>query len=136
VVLALAVLSSGSAFAGRESAVSPKIGRSLVVGGIEPCSGLPPRMVHGLPRFAAGTVVVLQGRERWGHLPHGPRRLILPKHVVAEQTVKVNRTYRFALFPGYYVLTARLPHSTERPFTQIVVKEGVTTHANIPNMCK
>lgn len=112
-----------------------KVGRVVVTGGIRPCSGLPPRMGRGLPRYAAGTVLVLRGRLAWRKDRRGIRTLILPHHVVARETVKVNHLYRFALPPGSYVLTARLPHADERPFVQIRVKEGVDIHADIPNMC-
>jgi hypothetical protein len=61
--------------------------------------------------------------------------LIFPKHVVAKETVRANTMYHFALFPGQYVLTARLPHSDVRPFVQIVVREGITVHSDITNMC-
>jgi hypothetical protein len=92
-------------------------------------------MVHGLPHYAAGTVTVLRGQARWGKWNHGVRHLILPREVVARATVGVNKMYRFALVPGHYVLVAHLPHGNVRPYTQILVKEGVTLHADIPNMC-
>jgi hypothetical protein len=109
-----------------------KVGKSVVVGGIRPCSGLPPRMVKNLPDYVAGTVFVLKGRM----IRTKQGGLSFPKQVVTRQTVGVNATYRFALFPGHYVLTAHLPHSNVRPFVQITVREGITTHADVPNMCR
>lgn len=134
-LLILIVLGAHPTFATPWNQPQGKQGRSLVLGGIQPCSGLPPQRVRARPRYAAGTVSVLAGRLSWGPWRHGTRALIYPRHIVAQQTVRVNAMYRFALLPGHYVLTARLPHANVRPFVQIVVREGTTVHADIPNMC-
>jgi hypothetical protein len=83
----------------------------------------------------AGTVFVLEGHVTWGRWRLGFRPLNFPRHVVAKETVRANTMYRFVLFPGQYVLTARLPNSDVNPFVQIEVKEGIAVHADIPNMC-
>lgn len=111
-----------------------RVGKSFVVGDIMPCTGLFPGASKNLklPRYAAGTVFVLKGPMR--RTPEGGWSL--PKHVVAKQTVRVNATYRFAVFPGHYVLAARLAHSNAEGFLHVTVREGVTVHAVIPNSCK
>ncbi len=136
VICVLTVVCFAVTFSGVRAGAEAKVGKVIVTGGIVPCSGLPPSMVHGLPRYAAGTVAVLQGKLRWEKWSNGVRHLIFPRHVVAKATVKVNQKYRFLLGPGPYVLTARLPRSNVRPFVQIDVPEGKDMHVNIPNMCK
>ena len=106
--------------------VEAKAEKSFIVGGIAPCTGLPSGQFKNpkLPRWAAGTVFVFQGpmrRTREGGLS-------LPQHMVAKQTVRVNATYRIAVFPGHYLLVARLPHSNVQPFVRVRVRWGGRSH--------
>ena len=109
-------------------------GRGVIVGGIAPCTGLPPSMVKNLPRFAAGTVYVYRGRI--GHFHTSEHLLHLLARSVVRQTVQRNHTYRFVLPPGPYVLVAHYPNGNVRPFVQATVRSGATAHVDIPNMCK
>ncbi len=111
-------------------------GKVVVIGGIAPCIGAAP--VHGAPRgtrYAAGTVTVLRGKLTWKRLGRGNRTMIFPTHVVGRASVGENRTYRFVLAPGQYVLRARLSHSNVASFAQVILKRGTVVHVDIPNMC-
>lgn len=115
-------------------------GKGAVVGGIEPCSGLPPS--PGGPTYVAGMVRVLRGEVTWR--PSGPGSLtaILPATQVDEQTVGTESRYRFVLNPGQYVLQAQYAGSrfagpdAVRPYIPIIVRAGTTLAASIPNECK
>lgn len=105
-----------------------------VTGGIDPCEGIP---VPGGPRYAAGTVVVLQGSIRWRATGPGTSALVLPTEVVARQAVRADRTYSFRLPAGKYVLVAHLPPPANvTPFVSVTVTPGTIQSANVPNMCK
>lgn len=111
-------------------------GKIVVIGGIAPCIGAAP--VNGDPRgprYAAGTVTVLRGKLTWKSLGRGNRTMIFPTHVVGRASVGENRTYRFVLVPGQYVLRARLLHSNVASFAQVILKRGTVVHVDIPNMC-
>jgi len=119
------------------SACAPALqsGNGLVVGGVDPCSGLgfaPPG-----ERYEAATVTVREGHISWEPAGPGSSTMILPKVVSARQTVSTNELYRFTLAPGDYVLEAQFPPpSNVTPFTAVTVKAGVTAVVDIPNMCK
>jgi hypothetical protein len=79
-------------------------GRGAVVGGINPCFGIPP--TPGGPTYVAGTVTVLRGQVTWKPTGPGSSVPVLPTAQVTEQTLATNATYRFLLDPGSYVLEA------------------------------
>jgi hypothetical protein len=102
-----------------------------VTGGIEPCSGL-----GGGPRYAAGTVTVLQGTVGWRTVD-GSTVDVFPTTDVTQQTVGTNSTYSFSLQPGQYVLQARFSTPSDIvPWVQVTVRSGETVHADIVNSCK
>src|SRR5438132_2351119 len=76
---------------------SPPSAKGVVTGRIAPCMGLP---IPDGPRYAAGTVFVLQGQVRWKSEGHGNYVDMLPSDVVARQDVATNQAYWFALEPG------------------------------------
>ena len=78
--------------------------RGGVVGGIDPCFGIPPSPSE--PTYVAGTVTVYRGRVTWKPDRPGSFVAVLPSARVAEQTVATNATYRFVLEAGSYVLQA------------------------------
>jgi len=111
-------------------------GKIVVIGGIDPCIGAAP--VNGVPRgprYAAGTVTALRGQMTWKSLGRGNRAPVFPTHVVGTARVGTNRTYRFVLAPGHYVLRARLLHSNVTSLAQVRLKQGTDVHVDIPNMC-
>ncbi len=111
-------------------------GKIVVIGGIDPCIGAAP--VNGVPRgprYAAGTVTALRGQMTWKSLGRGNRAPVFPTHVVGTARVGTNRTYRFVLAPGHYVLRARLLHSNVTSLAQVRLKQGTVVHVDIPNMC-
>ena len=62
--------------------------------------------------------------------------LVLPTAVVARQRVPTGGKYDFKLAPGHYVID--LPHypgGNVGSWLAVVVRSGVTVHANLPNMC-
>jgi hypothetical protein len=109
-------------------------GLGLVVGGVEPCSGLPP-----LPgeQFAAATVSVLEGTVTRQSTGPGSWTLVLPSVVSAQESVARNALYRFSLAPGDYVLVAHFPPPANVvPVVSVTVTAGTTATVNIPNSCK
>ena len=97
----------------------------LVVGGLEPCSGI--FYTPGRP-FAAGTIVVLRGTEG----PDGA----LPTTIVATQTVGAGARFQFSLPAGQYVLVGHYSTRTSiAPWVQVTVAPSRTTTQNIPNRC-
>ena len=113
---------------------SPPPGKGLVVGGIIPCAALgPPPGVQ----YAAGTVTVLEGVVTWRAVGPGTSADVFPHTVEAQRTVTTNASYQFALASGDYVFQAHFPPPANvSPFVSVTVRSGVTTHVDIPNMCK
>ncbi len=109
-------------------------GMGAVIGGIDPCSGLP---IVGGPRYAAGTVTVLKGTVSWEPTGPGTSAAVFPATVAASQSLAENATYRFVLAPGTYVLRAGFPPPANvEPYATVTVLAGRTLHVDIPNMCK
>jgi len=112
---------------------TPPAGQGSVDGGIVPCAALgPPSGVQ----YAAGTVVVLEGRVTWRSTGPGSSVAVFPKVIAARETIATNASYQFGLPPGEYVLQAHFPAPANvTPFIAITVRAGVTQHVDIPNMC-
>lgn len=111
-------------------------GKIVVIGGIDPCIGAAP--VKGAPRgprYMAGAVTVLRGQLTWKSIGRGNRTMIFPTQVVGRASVGINRTYRFVLAPGHYVLRAHVPHWEFTPYTEFILKPGTVVHVDIHNMC-
>jgi uncharacterized membrane protein len=93
---------------------------------------LPP----GTPQYAAGVVEVLKGQLAWRTTAPGTQQVVFPASVVAEQRVATNGLYRFVLSPGSYVLRAHYARPVNfTPFKEVVLTNGATVRADIPNMC-
>jgi hypothetical protein len=107
-------------------------GRGIVTGGIDPCRAI---ISRSDPRYASGTVSILRGMVTWKQLVGAGRIPVFPHRILATAKVGMNGTYRFVVAPGRYVLKARLPHSSVRPFVQFTVKPSAVLHVDIPNMC-
>ena len=98
-----------------------------------PCEGIP---IENRPRYAAGTVDVLQGNVSWKDVGHGDKLLIFPPTLVAQETVAANGTYRFELPAGSYVLRAGFPPPANvQPWASVEVKSRASVRRDIPNMC-
>ena len=94
----------------------------VVSGGIFQCSGL---MVPGAPRYAAGTVTVLEGQVFWKASTSPDLVPVLPTKVVASQRVGIDAEYFFVLEPGRYVLQATYSDPIDvEPFADVVVEPG------------
>lgn len=134
VLLVTAIAGCGRGGAGPRPTLTPTASNTgAVAGGIEPCEGI---AIPGGPRFAAGTVTVLAGNTKLKRLRGGVYHVVLPKRVVARQTVSRNHTYHFRLAPGRYVLRARYAGSSNvHPFVKVKVTAGAFVQANVPNMC-
>ena len=66
----------------------------------------------------------------------GVQQLVFPEHVVAEQHVTTNGSFRFVLSPGSYVLRAHYATAgSVTPFKEVVLGPGTIVTADIPNMC-
>jgi hypothetical protein len=105
-------------------------GYGVVVGGIDPCVGPPPRTP---PRYAWGTVVVLQGS-----VTEQSGAGALPKEMVmvASAAVAEGGEYRFTLLPGPYVLVAHYEQwRSGWPWASVSVMAGQTTLRDIPSPC-
>ena len=100
--------------------------KGVITGGITPCSGI---YVPGSPHYAAGTVTVLKGHVSWKSAEQGYTAMVFPSHVVAQQRVDTNTTYRFVLEPGQYVLQAG------NAFASVNLQPSDDLFADIPNMC-
>ena len=124
------VAAVGLAIASCQSSSPPP---GFVIGGIAPCSGLPPNLVPNLPRYAAGTVTVLRGQ-----VHESAAQIVLPTTVVTQETVGTNEQYEFTLAPGQYVLRVLYAGAaTPGPgWLSITVKSGQTLRADFPNACK
>jgi hypothetical protein len=108
--------------------------RGVVVGGIWPCDALVTRPLS----FVGGTVAVLQGAVRLAPLEKGVSRTVLPRHLVAVQTVSASHEYRFDLPPSKYVLKLLRYSNGPLPplaFVSVTVVSGRTVKANIPDVC-
>lgn len=115
-VIGVALLLSGCQPGGEASPVaSPTAGYAVIVGGIEPCSGLPPPtpMV-----FAAGTVIVMGGGTE-----------------VASTHVTKGSQYRFTLLPGAYVLFGQDDRGGPQSWVDVTLKVGQVVHQDIPDRC-
>jgi hypothetical protein len=102
-----------------------------VVGRIERCQAI---VDPAAGQYVAGTVRVLRGVVRWQPIPGGSQA-ILPSDVVATQSVGSGDSYTFDLSPGMYVLQAPEEGFRMGRWTEVVVKAGATTKADIPKDC-
>ena len=108
-------------------------GKGVVTGGIMPCEGI---VIPNGPHYAAGAVTVLKGQVTWKSTGQGTSVAVFPTTVVAQESVAMNATYRFALEPGQYVLEAQFPPpSNALPFTGVTLRAGDNLSVDIPNMC-
>ena len=104
-----------------------------VIGGIWPCVGISLTPVH----FVSGTIVALRGSGTTK--PVGPDEFqsILPRTVVARQTVGSRQKFHFSLPPGPYVLhVIRSRLASELPNLDVTIEANHTVHANMPDACK
>ncbi len=151
-IVALAATSAAGASASA-SASSP--GYGAVVGRIFACSALGVR-----PLYAGGTVVALRGSIHSVQESATSSRLVFPTDLVARQRVPTGGQFDFDLSPGHYVI--ELPYygdgnnlapwvpgppgvyhtvrgggvgGTPGSWVSVVVRGGVTVHADLPNMC-
>ena len=110
------------------SAAVPRHG--AVVGRIYACSGL------GVgPLYAGGSVLALRGTIRYvGSATTG--RVVTPTDVVARQRVPTGGQFDFNLPPGRYVIEHHYIGGNVWTWFSVVVRSGVTLHADLPNMCK
>jgi hypothetical protein len=125
VAITFGVAGCSSAPSPRPTSVPTPTAAGLVIGGLEPCSGI----VFASPQpFAAGTIVVLRGVESASGS--------LPTTIVATQVVGSGAEFRFTLPAGQYVLVG---HYTEpgsiAPWVPVTVTAAATTSENIPNRC-
>jgi len=104
----------------------------VITGGLAPCEGTP--IPHG-PRYAAGTVDVLEAQLTERTTSQGVSAFFHRK--VATQTVALNGTYRFDLYPGAYVIEGHYASgTTPTPVVFVTVTAGITAHVDLPNLCK
>jgi len=104
-----------------------------VTGGIIPCNALG---ISGEPRYAPGSVTVLEGQIHWRGTGPGTSVIVFPATVVVTEWVAVDASYDFVLPPGHYVLRASFPPpATIEPWVAVTLQAGKTEHADIPNMC-
>lgn len=106
-------------------------GNGEVVGVIHRCEAL---VVPG-PQYAAGTVSVLKGTVRWRTIGPGTSEAVFPTDRITSQTTGSDGIYQFQPDPGAYVLAARYASGNAAPWATVVVKVGVTTRVDIPNLC-
>ena len=122
VVVSLAITAGG---------VTPPL-RAAVSGGIQACDAL-----GGQPEesHAAGTLRVLEGDVTWVAGTGGVALVdVLPKTVVAAETVPLGGSFRFDLDPGRYILVA----SGEGNWSSsvgVTLGPGEDLRVDIPNDC-
>lgn len=123
-----------SALVGSAEAVLRLSGNGVVVGGLKPCYGLP---VSNGPRYAAGTVTVLQGHVAWGVSGTTQQVATLPHTAVARDELGPNGIYLFLLSAGDYVLAGqyRGDSTSATPWVETSVSPGSIDHVDVPNMC-
>lgn len=123
------------ALVGSGEAVLRLSGNGVVVGGLEPCSGLP--MSNGPLRYAAGTVTVLQGHVTWGATGTTQEVATFPRTAVAREEVGPNGIYLFLLGAGDYVLEGQYKGASASvtPWVEASVSPGSIAHVDVPNMC-
>jgi hypothetical protein len=125
VVAAMAMLMS--ACGGSETAP-----RGTATGRIEACNGLAMMPV----RYVGGNVIALKGvvgLKRSGTVTE----LRLPNEIVGRQRVPTGGEYHFTLPPGPYVID--LPHyggGNVGTYVSLVIANGKTVHADLPDDCK
>ena len=130
VALVLLVMLAAAATASTALRLS---GKGIVLGGIEPCSGI---AMPGGPRYAAGTVTVLKGPVNWASDGSGVSKDVLPTDVAATEALAVNGTYWFELDQGSYVLQARYASgATVVTWVELTVPPGSLQHVDVPNRC-
>jgi hypothetical protein len=64
-------------------------------------------------------------------------KVVLPTDVVARQRVPAGGYFHFSLTPGHYVID--LPHyarGNAGPSLAVTVRQAVTVHANLPDLCR
>jgi hypothetical protein len=82
-------------------------------------------------------VLALRGNIRLVQESATSGRLVFPTDVVAHQRVPSGGQFDFNLSPGPYVID--FPHyvgGNVETWASVVVRSGVTVHADLPNMCK
>jgi hypothetical protein len=109
-------------------------GRGVVLGGLEPCSGI---VVPNSPHYAAGTITVLRGYVAWKDSGADSKVAIFPTAVAGQQVVGTNGVYWFLLGSGDYVLEGQYTAGggSARPWVVTTVTSGSIAHVDIPNMC-
>ena len=112
--------------------LSGRAGRSTigVVTGRITCYGPGP----GLSMLAGGMVDAVAGRVAW---PSPTGTPVLPKTVVAKQTVAPGKSYRFEVESGPYVLRLHDPRvpGTFDGFREVSVKPGQVTNVDVDLGC-
>jgi hypothetical protein len=79
---------------------------------------------------------VLKESRKLKPLGRGSYRVVMPKTMVARQTVPFNHEFHFRLPASRYVLVARyaMP-SNVHPFVRVTVSTGMVVRADVPNTC-
>lgn len=104
-----------------------------VTGFIDPCEGI---AIPGAP-FAAGTVVVLRGKQTSRETAPGVYQVVLPSAVVGREHVGKDQPFDFELAPGSYVLVATFDTGgNARGMLDVHITGGTVLQQNIPNACK
>jgi hypothetical protein len=131
------MLAAAAAAVGLAGCASPRLttipspSTGTVIGGISRCDALG---ISG-PRYVPGTLTVLKGEVRWQPSGPGSSQAVFPEGLVTREEVGATGMYRLQLRPGTYVLRAAYVTGNVEPWVRVVVQPGVTTRADIPNMC-
>jgi len=87
------------------------------------------------PQYAAGTVTVLKGTVQWHSTGRGASQAVFPTDRINGQSVGIDGIYQFQLDPGTYVLAGRYTTGNAQTWMPVVVKAGVTSRVDLPNLC-
>ena len=94
---------------------------------------LPTRPSSGAgPQYVSGTVLALRGSIRYATTG----KTVVPTAVVARQQVPTGGEYDFHLPPGHYVIEHHYLGGNVTTWVSVVLRSGITVHANLPNICK
>jgi hypothetical protein len=118
----------------RPAPLAARAGR--VTGYIDACLGI---YFPGAPRYAAGTVTALRGRETWRNIGDGDSLPQLPPAATAtaaRRHVAAGQAFSFDLTAGQYALVARYDDGNGRNIVNVTVTAGQVLHLDFPDICK